>query len=167
MLYIKKKKILIIVSWVAVFVWMGIIYALSAQVAEESQELSSSVTEIIIETVEKIVPGAEIDRGVFGHYVRKNAHFSVYLLLGILTINGFTLSYSDRSLAVKRKVLLSLLICILYAFSDELHQTFVPGREGQLLDVVIDSFGAIIGISIYLSLKKPLKKLLGNKTMLE
>lgn len=43
---------------------------------------------------------------------------------------------------------LALGICILYAISDEFHQLFVPGRGGQIRDVLIDSTGAIVGVAI-------------------
>lgn len=39
-------------------------------------------------------------------------------------------------------------LAVLYAASDEFHQTFVPGRKGRLSDVVIDSLG--VGIVIVL-----------------
>jgi len=56
-----------------------------------------------------------------------------------------------------RGALISFLICAVYATSDEFHQLFVPGRGCQLKDVVIDSTGYIVGISInrlYFRLKK-------------
>ena len=43
----------------------------------------------------------------------------------------------------------SLMFCILYAISDELHQLFVPGRGAQVKDVLIDSFGSFVGIGFY------------------
>ena len=46
-------------------------------------------------------------------------------------------------------VLLSLLICFLYACSDEIHQLFVPGRSGEARDVLIDTLGACLGVSFY------------------
>ncbi|GAA4069041.1 hypothetical protein GCM10022410_13710 [Amphibacillus indicireducens] len=48
-------------------------------------------------------------------------------------------------------------ICVLFAISDEVHQLFVPGRAGQVMDVVIDTTGAIAGISGYLGLEKLLR----------
>ncbi len=39
---------------------------------------------------------------------------------------------------------------ILYAVSDEVHQLFVPGRGGQLTDVIIDTAGAGAGLGIYM-----------------
>ena len=49
----------------------------------------------------------------------------------------------------KQSVVFTLLLCIGYAITDELHQAFVPGRTPKLLDVLIDSSGASLGISIY------------------
>jgi VanZ family protein len=48
----------------------------------------------------------------------------------------------------RRRAWLALLITILYAFSDEYHQTFVPGRHGQLQDVAIDMTGALLAMSL-------------------
>ena len=46
----------------------------------------------------------------------------------------------------KKTVILSFLFSVLYASSDEFHQTFVAGRDGNIVDVVIDSSGALVGI---------------------
>ncbi|MFH1171425.1 MAG: VanZ family protein, partial [bacterium] len=40
-------------------------------------------------------------------------------------------------------------LSILYAASDELHQTFVPGRQGTLWDVVIDGFGIAVVLLLW------------------
>jgi VanZ family protein len=39
-------------------------------------------------------------------------------------------------------------ITLLYAVSDEYHQTFVPGRPGSPLDVLIDAAGVLIAIGL-------------------
>ena len=44
--------------------------------------------------------------------------------------------------------MVSVCIVILYASTDELHQLFVPGRSGQVKDVLIDGCGAVIGALI-------------------
>ena len=46
-------------------------------------------------------------------------------------------------------LIFAFLICVVFAISDEHHQTFVAGRTGQPLDVVIDSAGAIAGLLFY------------------
>jgi VanZ family protein len=48
----------------------------------------------------------------------------------------------------------SLLLAIFYAVTDEYHQTLVSGRSGKILDVGIDSLGAISGLISMLKLNK-------------
>lgn len=129
-------------SWILVILWMALIFYLSQKPATESNELSIWITEKIVETVEKVASNVDIDIRSFNHVVRKNAHFFSYLILGILVANGL------RSCNINgyRSFLVALLICILYAVSDEIHQLYVPGRSGQVKDVIIDSAGALVGI---------------------
>lgn len=50
---------------------------------------------------------------------------------------------------ISKKYLISILICIIYATSDEIHQIFVPGRACQIRDILIDSIGSITGVYLY------------------
>jgi VanZ family protein len=102
------------ISWIAVVLWMAFIFYLSAQVAEQSNNLSTGITEIIIEVVEKVVPEKELDIKTVNHFVRKNAHFFAYFMLGILVVNALTAS------GVKgfKGIVIAFLICVLYAVSD-------------------------------------------------
>ena len=43
----------------------------------------------------------------------------------------------------------SIMLGLVYAASDEIHQLYVPGRAGQFRDVLIDSAGVLLGICIY------------------
>ena len=52
---------------------------------------------------------------------------------------------------------LSLLVCVLYAISDELHQLFVSGRGAQVKDVLIDSAGATVGVCLYWGICRVMK----------
>ena len=47
---------------------------------------------------------------------------------------------------VKYSYLISFIICVLYASIDEFHQLFVPGRSGQVTDVLIDLIGVVLGL---------------------
>lgn len=67
-------------------------------------------------------------------FLKKAGHFCAYALL-------WTLWY----LATRRRGL-SLAIVILYAISDEWHQTMVPGRNGWWFDVLVDSMGALTAL---------------------
>jgi VanZ family protein len=53
----------------------------------------------------------------------------------------------------KKYILYSLLICLIYSISDEVHQIFVPGRSGEVFDVLIDTLGSFIGINILYKIK--------------
>ena len=72
--------------------------------------------------------------------IRKIAHLTEYLILGLL-VHNLIKQYN-------KKWYISLIICILYAISDELHQGFTPGRSPQISDVFIDTIGSLIGISL-------------------
>lgn len=84
--------------------------------------------------------------------IRKVAHFSIYFLLGIFVYNIFLL------IGIKYKELLSIIICIIYAITDETHQLFVSGRTGQLLDVFIDAMGSLLSILLVKYIKNKKEK---------
>lgn len=50
---------------------------------------------------------------------------------------------------VKASLLLSFLLCTVYAVSDEIHQLYVPGRGARAADVLIDCSGTAAGLFIY------------------
>lgn len=126
--------------------WMVLIFFLSHQPATESNELSTG----IISLIESWFPSG------FGLHnlnfiVRKGAHFSAYFILGLLV------SSSLRKVGIQ-SFKLALLICVFYAISDEVHQVFIPGRSGEVGDVIIDSIGAFVGVVSYIKLRKRYKK---------
>ena len=143
-----------IFSWIAVILWMGVIFYLSHQPATESSELSIGITEVIIQSIEKVTPHEGFNIGSFNSIVRTNAHFFTYLVLGILMINTLRKSgvHGYRSMGM------ALLICVLYAVSDEVHQIFIPGRGAEVKDVLIDSAGASVGVLMYLVISRLMKK---------
>lgn len=50
-----------ILSWTAVVLWMALIFNLSSQVAEQSDQLSTGLTKIIVKTIEKVAPDWNVD----------------------------------------------------------------------------------------------------------
>ncbi len=78
--------------------------------------------------------------------VRKTAHFVEYSILGLLL---WRLIHSDPAWAAcrPREYLTALLLAALYAASDEFHQSFVPGREAAVRDVLLDTCGAGFGLA--------------------
>ncbi|CAG9623260.1 VanZ family protein [Sutcliffiella rhizosphaerae] len=140
-------------SYVAVVSWMALIFFFSSQHAEQSANLSGGITHFIREAIQKLAPEADLNMESLSYFIRKNAHFFAYMILGVLLVNAL------RSTGVKfwKSILFAFTISVLYAISDEIHQLFVPGRSGQVSDVILDSVGALVGIGIYtliLSLKR-------------
>lgn len=135
-----------VISWLLVILWMALIFYLSHQPATESNNLSTGITERIVAIIERVTSDIDFDVSNFNNIVRKNAHFFAYLVLGMLLSNAL----SSNGITGSRRFLIALAICVLYAISDEIHQLFIPGRAGQVRDVIIDSAGATVGISGYL-----------------
>ncbi len=134
-----------IISWMAVAGWMAVIFYLSHQPAEESNALSSGITEMIIVFLKGILPDTELDLRELNYYVRKNAHFVAYFILSLLTMNAFGRS----GVKGRKRIIRTMFICVLYAITDEIHQLFIPGRAGLVKDVFIDSLGAAAGAVVY------------------
>ncbi|HHX56330.1 MAG TPA: VanZ family protein [Clostridiales bacterium] len=141
-----KRKIL---PWVLVILWMALIFFFSHQVATESNELSTGIISKIVNIISKVTPSIEINEANLNHIIRKAAHFTIYLILGILVTNAL----KDGNKSKLNLILASLVICILYAISDEFHQLFIPGRSGEIKDVILDSLGALLGILMMSSVK--------------
>lgn len=74
--------------------------------------------------------------------VRKMAHFTEYAVLGFVMYRAVLCDVREK----KKAMILTQIFCTGYAVTDEVHQIFVPGREGRILDVGIDSLGALTGI---------------------
>jgi VanZ family protein len=76
--------------------------------------------------------------------VRKLAHPAEYALLAILLLRA--LRHPRRSIYASAASALAL--SALYATSDEIHQTFTVSRVGAVTDVVLDTIGAAIGVTM-------------------
>lgn len=125
---------------------MFIIFLFSSQNSDESSDTSEKITQIVVKacipdyneisTIKKkeIISTIHI-------FIRKAAHFSIFGLLGFLV----SCSFGKRRL-ISKKTLHSVIICFAYACSDEIHQSFIPGRSCQFTDVLIDLSGSICGI---------------------
>ncbi|WP_066372477.1 VanZ family protein [Neobacillus fumarioli] len=134
-----------VLSWLLVIIWMAVIFSLSAETSAQSDSLSMGITKKIVKLLEKVTGQTKVNIEDFNHIIRKCAHFSIYLVLGLLVMNAVR----NTELPIRSKLILTILICIVYAASDEFHQIFVSGRGPQITDVLIDSCGACLGTGIY------------------
>ena len=77
-------------------------------------------------------------------FVRKAAHVMIYCFMAYQWARGlqYYMKYKWTS------YVLAFFIIALYAMTDEFHQGLTPGRTPLVQDVVLDSFGGLLGIII-------------------
>ena len=130
-------------NWMPVAVWMLLIFSGSTDL------LSSRNTFGIINPLLRWFCPTISSHAVYRIHqlVRKAGHVSEYAILAVLLWRALP-DYSDaqKPLWKRRKAALVLAIAVLYAGSDEFHQSFVHSRTGAIGDVVIDSCGASVGL---------------------
>lgn len=143
------KRIIFLLMLLATFY---IIFNFSAQNGIESGNLSKKVTAFFVEIFSKF---KTMDSSMKLHYiaklhpiVRKLAHFSIYTVVGF-SVMGFMCTFNIKN---KFKLLVSILIGVAYATTDEIHQGLIPGRGPSIRDVCIDSAGVITGIFVMILL---------------
>lgn len=146
---LKKFRYFFLLCAVAV---MAVIFMFSAQPSVQSTNTSDSVTIMLAKIfVRNYKSMTDYERYEIVHtlnvFVRKGAHFSVYAFLSVF-VTLFFLSY--EKLKLRNVFLHTILFCMTYASTDELHQYFVPGRSCQVTDVMIDTCGAIAGFVVVL-----------------
>lgn len=132
----------LIIKYILVAVWMLVIFHMSSEIAGTSSARSDE----IVRTIQSIGVSAPTDLLTF--LVRKAAHISAYFILGILLFNLL----KEYDLSVRKMIFISIAIAMLYACTDELHQMFVPGRSGEVRDVLIDAAGSAVGVFVYTAL---------------
>ena len=165
------KKIIYILLLIAA---MGLMHYFSTQDGQASRNQSNAVIEVLDKVRDKVtlkderlVKINEIIMGKLKKYkkstiVRKAAHFSMYALIGgiaMIVIYSFS-----KKIFLAASV--SFILSVLYAVFDEKTQIAVDGRNGNIMDVFIDSSGALVAITILLTsffMVKTLKKIISKK----
>jgi len=106
--------------WLPALIWMGLIFFFSAQPSLPS------------------VPGR------WDLLLKKGMHVVAYGILTALYLRALRGSGRDERMIRVASVVLA----VTYAMSDEYHQTFVPGRNGTLVDVAVDGVGILIATAL-------------------
>ena len=83
------------------------------------------------------VPDLGTGLGGWDLVLRKVAHAAEYAVLGALLAQA------------AGRARLAVALGTLYAVSDEVHQSFVPGRVGSPLDVALDAVGVVVGVVLW------------------
>ena len=134
-------------AWFAVVVWMAVIFLLSAQTNKESGNLSGGIVRWFVALLYRNFETFSLEKQesileVWHLLIRKGAHFTEYAVLAVLVANALRL-------CKKLRWYLPVAVSAVYAVTDEIHQYFVPGRACRLLDMGIDTCGAIFGMTVF------------------
>lgn len=105
-------------SWIPALAWMGVIFYFSTLPGDK---VPSKIPDFI-------------------------PHFIEYAVLGALVVLALSLTY--KTMPGTHLYGWALVICLVYAASDEFHQLFVPGRSADPKDWAVDSMGALAAILV-------------------
>lgn len=152
---LRKKKILTVIASALLIAVYIIIFLFSAEDADASSSLSVEVTRKLMNVYYHLFSGnnnaAFVAPAVSNEaeaIVRKMAHFTEYMTVGILSF-GIAVMWMRKIKVGMAAVTLQVFFS---AVIDEIHQYFVPGRHASFRDVMIDTAGGIAGIFIIVCL---------------
>ena len=119
--------------------WMAVIYGFSSQ----NGQLSQATSDGLMGSIYQMLPFMEIIPAAFlSIFIRKVAHFSEFFILACLFYSFL------KEFKLSHLTLTSFILTALYACFDETHQLFVSGRSFQLWDMLIDSLGGLVAVSV-------------------
>jgi len=177
-----KKGLFIFIGLITIYCFMKLIYNLSAQNGSESSSLSNNLylflrqfdflneilykwDQFVIKVLNKLNL-EELYPLIFSTYtnwnfiIRKWAHFGIYMGLGILSTGVFTYAFNFY-----KAFIITFYCGSLFAFTDEIHQLFVDGRNAQINDLGIDILGLVTGMTLCLFIYIIVKLLLRISTL--
>lgn len=133
------------------FIWVN-----SSKVSTDSDKTSKSIAHSVAKKIVKdfdTLPKDKQDSHVskLNEKIRSSAHFAEFIPLGILWWLLFFVLFSpkDRRWYLPLfSLVCSILLSMLCALFDEVHQIFVKGRSFELKDIATDTLGALFGNGI-------------------
>ena len=154
------KKLLRYLSVLPAVIMLIFIFCFSAQDGSSSGSLSYRVCCFLLSFADRIFsldfPSSEFASRAEAMqlFVRKAAHITEYFLLTLCIFLPLRVWIPRKAgtergtLFFLRYLLPSLLLTVICAGADEFHQSFVPGRCGTPVDVLVDSVGVILACTI-------------------
>jgi VanZ family protein len=125
--------------WLPVLLWATMIFLFSTEHFAAPQS-----SRILGPLLRSAFPGITAEQVSLVQFViRKLAHWSEYFILAVLLYRAWYAENSGRSTV--RPAALTMVFALVWAISDEFHQSWVPSRTASLVDVMIDGFGALCG----------------------
>ncbi|TYQ15943.1 UNVERIFIED_CONTAM: VanZ family protein [Acetivibrio alkalicellulosi] len=139
--------------WILAVLCMFLILRLSSEPAQVSKEKSGFILEKIEPIIERLEETFQINivnKDKLHFYIRKHAHVFIYFLLSIL----LTLSWKAFGAKGLKPYYFTWIMATVFSIIDETYQSFIPGRSGELRDVLLDNIGINLGLLLVLLLSK-------------
>ncbi|NLK22324.1 MAG: VanZ family protein [Epulopiscium sp.] len=131
--------------WVVTILWMIAIFFFSSRTGDLSRQDSAWLLDRVNITTQEEAMDTDNSRAMsLQMWIRKTAHIIIFAGLAML-IYASLYGYVGKSLMTG---VVSWLLTIIFAITDEIHQYFVPGRGSQVQDVIRDGKGAFWGCLI-------------------
>lgn len=138
--------------WLFVFLWATFIFATSCTFIKRR---------VFIDFVERFLPAGVPQHlwlsfwGSFGLAVVKAYHMMEFAFLCLLLYSALRMKWIQKP---SQSIFVSAFVAALFGISDEWHQTFVPGRGGTWIDVLIDCCGIsfVVLLVLWRARKRPL-----------
>jgi len=127
--------------WLPVLLCMGMIFCASSDLY--SFQHSSHIIRPILLWLFPQMSEESVHTVIFA--VRKGAHLTEYAILALLLWRALRAAAQGRPWAWTQSMQAVVLVA-LFAASDEFHQSFVPSREASVVDVLIDTAGAVLAL---------------------
>ena len=138
--------------WLPVVGWMFLMFGWSTDLM--SAEHTSRFLEPFLRWLSPDISNATI--ALIHLAVRKAAHLSEYAVLAVFLARLISFQLSETTGILP--LVVAFVCAVAFAAADEFHQSFVPSRTASGYDVAIDSFGAIVGVIIYDSLARRVRR---------
>ncbi len=128
---------------VAAVAWMGLIYLGSTDLLSDSQ-----TSRFVGPFLRWLFPDiSDATTQALRYWIRKGGHLTEYAILaGLVMVVVQGRFNPTRWLWDARSIVGTVVFCLLYAVSDEWHQSLIPTRQGSAIDVGIDVAGAALGL---------------------
>ena len=170
-----------VISLLIILAVASLIFYFSSRTADDSNADSGRMLFFIARVLGYDLASMPADKSLliletYNHAVRKTAHFTEFAALGFALLHFFNvcddlscicpgfcipklksgydgIDVGFKTLYSVKPVIAAVVLSVLYAVSDEVHQIFVDGRAFGISDILIDSAGAVFGISFCLLLR--------------
>jgi VanZ family protein len=136
----KHNRINFVNRWLPVLLWATVIFLFSTEHFAAPQS-----SRILGPLLRWLIPGITPEQVSFVQFlIRKLGHWFEYFVLAVLLYRALYAESGSRSSV--RPAAMTIAFALVWAITDEFHQSLVPSRSASIVDVMIDGFGALCGI---------------------